>query len=437
MKSKRVNFLRTLTGRTCACLLTLSASNSFALPTKNVAFAYTKDAPPVSNENKNGILEGFCGSLRSYLINEGWTVEDISITYPERFKVLASKRPDIHINRLPAVECGPTTINEERLTQLKEALGNGNKGFFSVPFFKTSTKLLVNKEKLEKLYEDSESLVIGVQGYTTNNQVIKKIYPSATIKTVENRADAVDRLTTRDDKKHIDAYTGDEVILIDLLKENSLGDRFSIEPKLYGYTHEQYGVVVYNNTELLDSINGFINKDGQKAASRLNNKNLLESLLQATVQSRYFYSIVLLFLLTFFVLLATNPVFLVLLFKLMPFRLKRRLLVVLDDRLKRNTNNPMANLVNSILKKSRATHREFEILLIVRELGLRPLFNEYRSEGLSSDEAIEKLTRTLREIEKNESFPSKILSKWFDETGNQGIESINNKLIDWFRSQHY
>lgn len=436
MKSKRANFLLTLIGKTCVLSLTFSSSNSFALPTRNLPFAYIKDAPPVSSENRNGILEGFCGSLRSYLINEGWTVEDIIITYPERFKVLASKRPDIYINSLPAVECGPSTITRQRKDELL-ALGNGNTGSFSDPFFKTSTKLLINKEKLEKLYQGSNDLDIGVQGYTTNNQVIGKIFPSARIVTVKDRRDAVDRLTTRDMEKHIDAYTGDEVILIDLLKENNLGDRFSIEPKLYGYTQEPYGVVVYNDKELLNSVNSFINRDGQNATSQLNNKNLLESLLQATVQSAHFYSIVLLFLFTFFVLLATNPVFLVLVFKLMPFRVKRRLLVVLDHRLKRNMNNPMANLVKSILKKSQAPPREFEILLIVGELGLRPLFNEYRSEGLSSDEAIEKLTRTLREIEKDESFPSKILSKWFDETGNQGIESINNKLIDWFRSQQY
>jgi uncharacterized protein YoaH (UPF0181 family) len=96
--------------------------------------------------------------------------------------------------------------------------------------------------------------------------------------------------------------------------------------------------------------------------------------------------------------------------------------------------NPIANLANVILNNRFTSVREYEVLLIVRELGFRPLFNEYVSEGLSSDQAIDKLSRNLREIEERDSVLSKILSKWLDESGSQGLESLNNKLIEWFRS---
>ena len=78
--------------------------------------------------------------------------------------------------------------------------------------------------------------------------------------------------------------------------------------------------------------------------------------------------------------------------------------------------------------------KEVEVLLIVREIGLRPLFNEYVSEGLTSDQAIEKIAKTLKDIDKSNSIASKIISKWLDETGNQGLEVINSKLIEWFQT---
>ena len=77
--------------------------------------------------------------------------------------------------------------------------------------------------------------------------------------------------------------------------------------------------------------------------------------------------------------------------------------------------------------------KEVEVLLIVREIGLRPLFNEYVSEGLTSDQAIERIAKMLKDIHKSNSIASKIISNWLNETGNQGIEIINSKLYDWFR----
>jgi len=434
MKADIIKRLSILTATSCTVLFILDASSSIAASTKKLVFAYIKDAPPVSFENRNSILDGYCGNLRSYLTNQGWNIEDISITYPERFKMLASKRLDITANLLPAIECGPSTITKQRKDQLS-SLARGDMAWFSNPFFTTSTKILVNKKNLADLYKNPGDLTIGVQGATTN-QVIEKIFPTASIVTVKSRADAVDRLTTSDASRRIDAYTGDEVILIDLMKENtkSLGDGFLIEPKLYGYTREQYGIVVYNDKDLRDSVNNWIDGDGQEARKLLNNKNLVDSWSENIVRTGYFHLIIKLFSLAFIALLLTNPVFLVLLYNILPLKIKKKLLAWLRDKHRRNTMNPIANLANVILNNRFTSVREYEVLLIVRELGFRPLFNEYVSEGLSSDQAIDKLSRTLREIEERDSVLSKILSKWLDESGSQGLESLNNKLIEWFRS---
>jgi hypothetical protein len=221
--------------------------------------------------------------------------------------------------------------------------------WFSNPFFTTSTKILVNKKKLADLYKNPGDLTIGVQGATTN-QVIEKIFPTASIVTVKSRADAVDRLTTSDASRRIDAYTGDEVILIDLMKENtkSLGDGFLIEPKLYGYTREQYGIVVYNDKDLRDSVNNWIDGDGQEARKLLNNKNLVDSWSGNIVRTGYFHLIIKLFSLAFIALLLTNPVFLVLLYNILPLKIKKKLLAWLRDKHRRNTMNPIANLANVI-----------------------------------------------------------------------------------------
>jgi ABC-type amino acid transport substrate-binding protein len=436
MKAEIVKRLSILTTTGCTILFILDASSSIAMPAKKqLVFAYIKDAPPVSFENRNSILDGYCGNLRSYLTNQGWNIEDISIEYPERFKMLATKRLEITANQLPAIECGPSTITTQREKQLS-SLAGGDKAWFSNPFLTTSTKILVNKKSLNNLYKNPGVLTIGVQGATTNNEVIGKILHTARIEPIANRRDAVDRLTTSDASRRIDGYTGDEVILIDLMKENtkSLGDGFLIEPKFYGYTHEEYGIVVYNDKDLLDTVNNWIDVDGQEARKLLNNKNLVDSWSTSIIQTGYFHLIIKAFSLVFFALLLTNPLFLAILYNVLPLKIKKKLLAWLRVKHSRNTMNPILSLVNILLNNRFTSVREYEVLLIVRELGFRPLFNEYLSEGLSSEQAIDKLSKNLREIEERDSVLSKILSKWLDESGSQGIESLNNKLIEWFRS---
>jgi uncharacterized protein YoaH (UPF0181 family) len=185
---------------------------------------------------------------------------------------------------------------------------------------------------------------------------------------------------------------------------------------------------------LRDSVNNWIDGDDQEARKLLNNKNRFDTWSENIVRTSYFHLVIKLFSLAFLALLLTNPVFLALLYNILPLKIKKKVLAWLRDKHKRNTMNPVANLVNVILNNRLTSVREYEVLLIVRELGFRPLFNEYLSEGLSSDQAIDKLSRNLREIEERDSVLSKILSKWLDESGSQGLESLNNKLIEWFRS---
>ena len=295
--------------------------SAIATPTKSLVFAYTKDARPVSFENNYGMLSGYCGSLRSYLEKKGYNIEDVPIKYPERFKMLETIRPDVSRSLLPAIECGPSTITNDRKNQLLR-LGIGDKGWFSNPFFATSTKLIINREKVGKLYSNPDELTIGVQGATTNNQVIGKVFPTATIETVVDREDAVKRLTASDANR-IDAYTGDEVILIDLMKEDQLKNRFLIEPKLHGFTREEYGIVVYNDKHLLGLVNNWISEDGQEAKKQLDNKGLIDSWGELITQSDHFHLLIKLFFLAFLLLLLTNPIFMRILYASCRHILKR------------------------------------------------------------------------------------------------------------------
>lgn len=106
--------------------ITLPALNpsAIATPTKKLVFAYTEDAPPVSFENKYGMLSGYCGSLRSFLEKKGWNIEAVAIKYPERFKMLETKRPDVSVNLLPAIECGPSTITASGIRDGSQSLSS-------------------------------------------------------------------------------------------------------------------------------------------------------------------------------------------------------------------------------------------------------------------------------------------------------------------------
>ena len=243
----------------------LNPQGSIAASSRNIIFGYIKDASPVSTGNGSDFPSGYCGDLAQYLDRNGFPViSRQEQTYAQRFrafkdfKALDEKKLSVIVDKQPAVECGPHSITASRRNELKYlSKVKDITAKFSNPFFVSSMKLLVKNDKIHDLYKHPEKLSIGAPKSTTNNQVVRITYPNTKIKDIENRSDAVYQLG----KGLIDAYSGDEILLIQMMKENGFTGQFSIEPKLYGYTHEEYGIIVYNNEDLLQAVNTWIASD--------------------------------------------------------------------------------------------------------------------------------------------------------------------------------
>jgi ABC-type amino acid transport substrate-binding protein len=278
---------------------------------KKIKFGYIKDAHPVSYENRG--VSGYCGKLKENL-DQVYQFEKPSVIIPYESRFTRYQSVEI--------ECSSNTISERRK---KENLA-GLKGEFSDPFFTTGAKLIIRNDKRAMLNDPVPSFKIGVIGKTTTKDVVSSIYPNAEIiSDVTDRADALDRLKfPSSNPGYIDAYMTDEVLLESLLKELPEDD-YSIEPKAYGFSHESYGVVVYDNDVLLRQVNQWIkSKEGQEA--RINilksqaNHNLISENLSFLLSQNYFFNLVK-FLLVFFpslflLLFSTHPLLITLIAKL-------------------------------------------------------------------------------------------------------------------------
>jgi hypothetical protein len=480
-----------------------------ALAARKLIFAYTKDAPPISSPSSSDGMKGFCKDLYDSLEKKSWEITKIPITYKQRFKGLPMTDDNPFdsriVNKMPAIECGPNSINVERASNLTK-LVNGNVGMFSNPFFVTSTKLIINKNELRRFFETASPLyseplipipvvdesstilsnakqpdslvtnplVVGVQATTTNDAVIRKILPFARILPIETRDDAMQLLA---DNK-IDAYFGDEVILRELLKDGNFQDSFTIVPRLNGFTQENYGIVVYNDDALLEAVNEWIKEDGYSSRKLLDQSSSIDNLTDLVVRSVNYHVYIFGFLL---LLLFSNPIFILFLARLIPKGVKQPLMTfLLRVKVRNRKGNFFGKLMSSLASSGiRALHFQpdkhspsiqesemLENLYIVRELGIRPLYEEYKKQGLSSEQAISKLKTTLsqvvgelgirplyegylaqglsneqaiarlestlNEVERNNSVISTIIRKWFETAESQSIEAINLKIISLF-----
>jgi ABC-type amino acid transport substrate-binding protein len=475
--------------------------SSYALASGKLIFAYSQDAPPISRTGDFGGIEGFCKDLLDFLESkEKWQIKKIPITYIQRFKGLPKPDNDSEsmlIDKMPAIECGPNSINSQRAWDLTH-LENGNIGRFSNPFFVTQSKLIINKNNLRTFFDNTsplasetlirsntktpeplvtDPLIVGVQSDTTNNAVIRKILPFAMVKKVENRDDAIKKLAEND----IHAYFGDEAILRELIKHSDLNGNFVMVPRLNGFTQENYGIVVYNDDDLLSVVNDWIKEDGYSSRKSLDRSSSIDNLTDLVVRSNYYYVFITCFIGIFLLLFFSNPIFLLFITKLIPKGFKRALLAFfLRVKVSNRKDNSFGKLIGFLASSGiRALHvhaaehsssiqesEMLENLYIVRELGIRPLYEEYKKQGLSSEQAISKLKTTLsqvvgelgirplyegyleqglsneqaiarlestlNEVERNNSVISGIIRTWFDTTKSQSIEAINLKIISLF-----
>ncbi len=232
-------------------------------------------APIAYIAESDGTLRGYCKSLLEYLKDtKNYNIEPVPVEYKYRFTgTMKHKQKKIQLG----VECGPNTINNERRESLKTLKINGEDypGYFSKPFFRTETNLLLKKSQegknFKELYEQKElfkqsadtnlknrKILVGGKtnnevGKDTNNQIIKSFYPNAELREFDSRKEIWDILMT---EPEVIAFAGDEILLVEFLKDK----KKDYPDKIKNYTivpivpilpegitsHKQdYGIVYY------------------------------------------------------------------------------------------------------------------------------------------------------------------------------------------------
>lgn len=378
-------------------------------------FGFLDDNQPISFASL-GVVEGYCGKLRSFLEQSyryRFQEEDIKVPYEKRFQ---------RYNGID-IECGANTISNSRKKESKFQLERGE---FSNPFFTTGAKILIRNGKLHLLNkaESSEEFRVGVLEGTTTRKVVEAAYPNATIAIVSNRGSAIRRLQLPlESKEAIHAYMTDEILLVSMLEaldREKLND-YSIEPKAYGLTRESYGVVVYNNPQLLAAINQWIGDEGQKAKQDLERKaeqHWLTGTLKFLLSRNHFFALadflLVISLLLFLALLFTHPFFITLIAKLPFFTrfvnwMRRREMrgesSFVDPLIGKILNNETFNVVAYKANKS------FVPMLIDRDTvvtllkGVGQPFLQMNNESEPSTVEVEKIAQSLaQEAEANPHF---------------------------------
>ena len=177
------------------------------------------------------------------------------------------------------IECGPTSRTPEREALLQPADGRF-KGVFSQPFAVTPTKLLLRNTKLETFYTNPASIRIGVLQASgdvslpvTTTSLLAKVFPTAQIKPLASRREAVERLLEPVEAENaLDAYASDEILLNGILMNpaeipQEVRDQYTIEPPFGGFSREEYAIIVYNNPALLEKVNVWLTLPTSLAAA--------------------------------------------------------------------------------------------------------------------------------------------------------------------------
>jgi ABC-type amino acid transport substrate-binding protein len=410
-----------------------------------IIFGYSEDSYPVSS--KEGIfISGYCGELEKYLKGQGFDLEPVAMQYSQRFKAFEGVEESVIKNKQPAVECGPNTKTMQRKEELEKLTDEKSvDSKFSSTFFTSTAKLLIDKSKIRELSENSENIKIGVLGSTTT-QVIGQIYPTSPIVSIDNRNDAIEKLERGGMDGGIDAYASDEILLLGIRNDKNFKRRreFSIEPKIYGFTREEYGIVIYNDDALRDKINNWIDKDGKKAKNNLRKQVFMSSALSSFIENAYFYPLLLGVVIACVLLIVSHPFFIFLLLKLMPSKQVNRFLDWLKVRkMKKGENDLVVVFTNQLLNNEVFTvvaHRandKFKIgfldsdaaIKLVEELGIKPLLQKYREDGLTQETAEEKVVEVIAQKADSDYQIYKMLQTWVDAAGTTAVTEIVKRVL--------
>lgn len=252
-----------------------AAPKRLAVVANEVVLGFTAEDSPVSaaetlRGKPTGEVVGFCRAVKEQLVQQGYRVTLQELDLNARFVPFAQS-----LQGRKGVECGPSSLTRERAELL--ATLPKVKGEFTVPFWTTSTKLLIRKAEIPNLYADHpDHLRIGVLKIPTavvpvTSTLIGQVFPRTELVAVQTKAEALQRLQLpSDDAQALDAYASDEVMLSDMLEHDIHPERqaqYRIEPAGMGYSREDYALITYNDSALTSLLNAWLQTDQARQAA--------------------------------------------------------------------------------------------------------------------------------------------------------------------------
>ena len=203
--------------------------------TKTIRIGYRADKPPMSFVNRNNELVGYSidlclrmvDEMKNLLENPNIKVEYVPVNASNRFDALTDNSIDIL--------CGVTTKTLSR-SELVD---------FTQPTFITGAALLTLKTfQIQNVSELSGKKIAVVKDTTTFDsltKMLKREGSDAEIVTVKTADEGMEALT----KGEVDAFSGDQIVLIGLIINSDNPKQFALTEKVFSY--EPFALAVRKN----------------------------------------------------------------------------------------------------------------------------------------------------------------------------------------------
>jgi polar amino acid transport system substrate-binding protein len=204
----------------------------------SIRFGVKRHAPPFSQKNSTGELEGFDIDIaKSIAINLGLDLELVPLDSKDRISFLKEYTVDAVIATMTATRKREKDID------------------FTFSYYEDGQGLICKKESSVMSYKDLKNKKVGAAAGTTSYNNMSQVQPDCTMIAFKNYNEGITSLL----EGKIDAFTGDYLVLKGLKhnhkKSDDLqvrGDRFTVEP---------YGIGVrQNQSNLRDSIEGALSE---------------------------------------------------------------------------------------------------------------------------------------------------------------------------------
>ena len=200
--------------------------------TGKIKIGYRQSQPPMSFLDKDGTPSGYSIDLCQHIVTEvkniigsDVTIEYVPVTAAERFKALSDNKIDLL--------CGATT----------RTLSRGELVDFTQLTFVTGASFMALKGT--KIRNNFAGKKLGVVAGTTTAVALNRLLEDAQIEAdvvlLKSSAEAVKAL----EKKEIDAFSADQIVLIGLAITSGKPKNFTVLPDLFSY--EPFALAVRRN----------------------------------------------------------------------------------------------------------------------------------------------------------------------------------------------